>query len=99
MLPKIVAYAIVVVGVRVGDGAAARRLHGPLVFPVFRPDTSRPGRPPGYHDRLKAIRALYAAWTHEEATSLGRCRSGRRRESRCSAVGTRLAMLRLYITA
>ncbi|MDI2077076.1 hypothetical protein [Bradyrhizobium sp. Mp27] len=26
------------------------------------------GQPPGYHDRLKTIRALYAAWTHEEAT-------------------------------
>ncbi|MET4238576.1 hypothetical protein [Bradyrhizobium sp. RT10b] len=26
------------------------------------------GRPADYHDRLKATRALYAAWTHEEAT-------------------------------
>jgi hypothetical protein len=66
-LPKIVAYAIVVVGVA---WVMAQRLGASMGRWSFLIQARyvKAGRPPGYHDRLKAIRALYAAWTHEEAT-------------------------------
>ncbi|KGT76129.1 hypothetical protein JEY40_21375 [Bradyrhizobium japonicum] len=70
MLPKIIAYSIVIAVVAGVAWVVAQRLGASMARWSLRIQARyvKAGQPPGYHDRLKAIRALYAAWTHEEAT-------------------------------
>ncbi|MET4173630.1 hypothetical protein ABIB99_004726 [Bradyrhizobium sp. LA6.1] len=70
MLHGIIVYAIVIIGVAGVAWVVAQRLDAFIAGWPLRIQARyvKAGQPPGYHDRLKAIRALYAAWTHEEAT-------------------------------
>ena len=70
MLPEIIAYGIVIAVVAGVAWVVAQRLGASMTRWSLRVQARyiKAGQPPGYHDRLKTIRALYAAWTHEEAT-------------------------------
>ncbi|CUU18027.1 hypothetical protein BjapCC829_26390 [Bradyrhizobium barranii] len=70
MLHGIIVYAIVIIVVAGVAWVVAQRLDAFIAGWPLRIQARyvKAGQPPGYHDRLKAIRALYAAWTHEEAT-------------------------------
>ncbi|UEM08990.1 hypothetical protein J4G43_030085 [Bradyrhizobium barranii subsp. barranii] len=70
MLHGIIVYAIVIIVVAGVAWVVAQRLDAFIAGWPLRIQARyvKAGQPPGYHSRLKAIRALYAAWTHEEAT-------------------------------
>lgn len=70
MLSEKIAFAIPAAVVAWAAWLVAQRLDAAMTGWPLRVQARyvKAGRPSGYHDRLKAARALYAAWTHEEAT-------------------------------
>ena len=69
-MPEIIAYGIVIAVVAGVAWVVAQRLGAYMSRWSLGVQARyvKAGHPPGDHERLKEIRAIYAAWTQEEAT-------------------------------